>query len=335
MALLDSPNPSLHLLRNIINVIAMIHNLVILTYHSYYSFECITKLKTKRLQHLSLFTIAILTLLSVYYAITPFIIATDTICGLLVLAGASLWVLTKITMYFFFLERLFLIFMDSTYAFSSCKMIGSRIVLITYATFCLTILIIFMHGKVDPMTHTCLATSPMWVNAIGVIGDYLICTLMQVAVSRRLLLLIMNSKTQNKAINVSNDLIIRILTKSTILTFIALLSTELSLLLMGSIGLTTLWVSLDSMINCWCVFTMFAVHKKLYLNICGKLESIISYKCLLCCSCHCCYMVNITEVENPTIQRVGSISIVSATSVDGNISIQEKQKQQDIDKDKN
>merc|ERR1711902_160910 len=115
-------------------------------------------------------------------------------------------------------------------------------------------------------------------------------TLISILFSRRLLFLNLYVKSNE---NVSKDDILwGILVKSTMLTFIALITTETSLILMMVLGVSTIWISIDCMVNCWCIMLMFAVHKPLYFKMCGRLEPLISNKCLLCYSCHCCCKID-------------------------------------------
>ena len=80
-----------------------------------------------------------------------------------------------------------------------------------------------------------------------------------------------------------------ILGKSTLLTFIALTTSEICLVLAGVLELEALWTSIDSMVNCWCVMLIFAIHRKIYRIGCERLQNkIITSQCISCCSCNCC-----------------------------------------------
>ena len=70
-----------------------------------------------------------------------------------------------------------------------------------------------------------------------------------------------------------NNLTWKILGKSTLLTFIALASSEICLVLAGVLELEALWTSIDSVVNCWCVMLIFAIHKKIYAFGCEKLQN--------------------------------------------------------------
>ena len=72
---------------------------------------------------------------------------------------------------------------------------------------------------------------------------------------------------------VINDSIWDLLSKSTILTFAALFTTEFSLILMGIFGWTIFWGGIDAMVNCWCIILMFTKHSDLY-KICSILKNV-------------------------------------------------------------
>ena len=81
----------------------------------------------------------------------------------------------------------------------------------------------------------------------------------------------------------------RIATKSTYLTCVALLSTPLCIGLLVFIHHhTTILLSIDSMINCWCIMLMINTSKKIYDKLCVRMEHrIITTKCILYYSCNC------------------------------------------------
>eukprot|EP01084_Bolivina_argentea_P258163 435124_1 len=288
MGFLDPPTESIHLIRNTINVIAVIHNILILLYHSCH-FQCICDSK---LQYVSLYVMSLIASSSIYNTFTAWIILTTITCKWIYLIGLILWVIAKVSMYFLFLERLFVVFDDTICKFKTSQIIPSRILLILYATIVIVLVLLFSDTKLDPVTNTCLSNLPIWIFGFYAIGDFVICTVISILFSRRLLLLNMALNFDDKTFNISReDCTWDILLKSSILTFIALFTTQISLILMIVIGVSTMWVSIDSIINIWCIMLMFSVHTSLYSKICSKAESCISYKCLLCYSYHCCYPI--------------------------------------------
>ena len=87
----------------------------------------------------------------------------------------------------------------------------------------------------------------------------------------------------------THDVTWTIVTKSTLLSLIALITTPLSLVLLvffGVFGYT--FVTMDSAVNCWCVVLMFNPYKPLYKCLCKRMEVCMGIKCLRCWSCTCC-----------------------------------------------
>merc|ERR1719461_555845 len=79
-----------------------------------------------------------------------------------------------------------------------------------------------------------------------------------------------------------------VLKRNSILTVVALLTTNISIVMAVVIGVSTAWTSVDSVLNCVCVMLMFTVHEKAYKGICGYLERHVNDRCLMCCACTCC-----------------------------------------------
>ena len=101
----------------------------------------------------------------------------------------------------------------------------------------------------------------------------------------------MRSNSNRKIMNVmmQDTLIWRALNKFTLLTFISVFTTLLSLVLAGIFGLGGLWVSIDAIVNCWCVLLCFKQHERLYKWICcNNGENVICVECLSWYSCNCC-----------------------------------------------
>ena len=124
------------------------------------------------------------------------------------------------------------------------------------------------------------------------------------------------------------DSTFKILKKSTLLTFIALLSTHISILISAFIGLSNPLSALDSVINGWCCMLMFARYHGIYITLCGKMEKCITVQCLSCYTCNycCCELDVATKADNENdkhVQRELSVNssktkdiISSGTSID-------------------
>ena len=102
---------------------------------------------------------------------------------------------------------------------------------------------------------------------------------------------IKRSNSNRKIMNVmmQDTMIWKALNKFTLLTFISVFTTLISIILAGIFELAALWISIDTIINCWCVLLCFKVHRKMYRFICcGNGRNLIGVKCLSWYSCNCC-----------------------------------------------
>ena len=154
-----------------------------------------------------------------------------------------------------------------------------------------------------------------WVYIIGNINDALLSLIISVLFARRLLSL----SFQLEVTKISNNLQIKsgddktrsrtrsrsgsktttavldkgtwnVLKKSTLLTFIALITTQITMILCIIFGEEYIWLGLDTIINSYCIILMFSVHGNLYKYQCQKtrLENCITIKCLACYACMDC-----------------------------------------------
>eukprot|EP01084_Bolivina_argentea_P063695 116246_1 len=250
--------------------IAAVHNLGLLFYHSYliYISSLFTKSKYKfpTVQMLSLITLFSLSLLLIWTALFTLSLIPLDHCGWIIKFAMILFQCSKVSMYSLFLERLFSVFKNCTLTFTNTQMFLSRSLLATYLIFTVCIIYIFGDGEFMEEVNIapCRANYPFWVNLISVLGDLLICTTLSISFSRRLILLSMTQEKQ-ESLELSDhesmknlfdkrgDPLLEILSKSTLLSFIALFTTEICLVLIGIIGYPAIWISVDAIINGWCV----------------------------------------------------------------------------------
>ena len=106
------------------------------------------------------------------------------------------------------------------------------------------------------------------------------------------------------------------LNKFTLLTVSSIFTTLFSLLLSAIFEIPSLWISLDTMVNCWCLLLIFGPHKKLYVFLCGNIQKVtISVKCLSYYSRHCCCCkIKPYKWETKDIKCTASTAELSCTS---------------------
>ena len=326
------------LMSQIAVITALTQNFILLFYHSFIIF-CKSKTSKSTVHYLSILTLLFLVIFLIGLFLTVFTLYPISIftCKWIIILPMILWGFMKFSLYFLFVERLFRVFANSDFRFRSFEIAMARTLLISWWIILQTLVIIIVDGKLsDIRDNYCVTVSPLWLNGLVALSDFIICTIISILFSRRLLLLILNIDHQQPSIptdpsmtssstptptksptnsprsprsirtlsleNAENNAkatknatqrilrnALKILRKSTLLTFIALITTELSLILSGAFGATPIWVGFDCMVNGWCIILMFVFHSKLYKGLCCCFEKCITVRCLECCSCYYCF----------------------------------------------
>ena len=282
--------------------IALLNNIAIFVNHSYFTFKAVKKSKLMLLSLLSMLTMIIFLVLFFFISFKslssshslpsllnpPSYINCKWVIGIPVIS----WMIYKFSLYFLFSERLFSVFANgSDLCFKPAQIYFTRTVLLLWAFILIALSIYFCDGtKSKNIANHCMNTSPFWIYAVIVLSDICIVSVISILLSRRLLALhfqIMQSNLTNTKNENNMDSTLQIVRKSALLTFIALFSTEISLILTSAVGATGLWLALDCIVNAWCVMLIFSAYSKVYKIMCGCCKNCISMRCLACYSCHC------------------------------------------------
>ena len=331
------------LARNAILAICALHNLLLFIYHMNHtrSFICGDQKKSFRLLNLSISTLGFLCFYTMYNCLFAWYpVQSQLGCTWIIKIGVTSYALSKVIVYVFIMERLFLIFHQTSYGFSKRQKTMGRIISAVIVITMISICILFTDGTYNSELINCTSDVPLWLLMYGAGFDVTCSMALSVIFSRKLLHInltivenTMDSKsprsmsettctnsnenghgdanpvhdpsgTAVKRINSidhvnENDATFKILTKSTLLTFIALFSTQLQLSIVGIVGLNAPFSALDSVINGWCCMLMFARYNYIYIKLCGKMEKCITIKCLSCWSCNCCFELQM-EMETET-----------------------------------
>ena len=158
---------------------------------------------------------------------------------------------------------------------------------------------------------SCSTNYPWWMGILYAIFDFTICSVIQILFARRLLMAHLSTlhisqdldidKRSSTVISFDDNMnlseeeqseVVVILTKSTLLTFIAIITNQFALILSAFLQIPSLWLSLNACINCWCIILMFKCHNIWYSRLCGHCRRIISIRCLYCYSCDCLWVID-------------------------------------------
>eukprot|EP01084_Bolivina_argentea_P164397 285811_1 len=298
-------------INNTIVLCVAIHHTFLLLYHSYNTFKCCIKIESGLIQHLS-----VVVLLINFISVSNMSILTwnwyplHWSCHWIMITTSILYLSTKLSVYILISERLFFIFSDSQLTIKRMYILISRVLFLIYFI-AISIIFILFGGGVKG-SNNCELRVPPWILPLIAFGDIFICTTISIIFARRLLLLNLKlSENKNNHNNVPtnsstsdtisrnrniykyklnvNDMTWKIVTKSTLLTIIALITTPLSIIILvffGAIGAAS--VSIDSTVNCYCVILLFTKHEPIYKCLCKSMESCVSIQCVTCYSCACC-----------------------------------------------
>ena len=228
--------------------------------------------KVSVVQILSISAIAAPVMYSTLAGLNPWIQwlrSSSIACSAWMKATNFFYGLSKSVIYFLFMERLFTVFNGSYLSFGSITKIMVRIFFGMYtATLCI-LTNVFSGSEFDAITGRCNWDPVRWTYPVMVLSCIVAEVTISIAFSRRLVQLNALKRSNDSMNSIDNPGIQRksnsfkdadkssrtwnILLKSSVLTFITLISTPLSIILGFVLGFTGLWVALDCMVCSWMV----------------------------------------------------------------------------------
>ena len=308
----------------------LVHNAFCVTLFAYH---ICTKINQKRpifriewLSAFSLLTIFMISI-SVIFMLNP-IHSTSICCIYIVTFSTIAYASSKWAIYNFFLERLFIVNNKSSIgSFSSIQKQLWRIFLCFWFVCQLCFCLIFgQNSEFSTNQKICHSKFPPFVLGIVSLGDLIISLTISILLCRALLIRI----HQNCEHTLKNEYIL--LKKFVLLSVIAVGTSQLSLMMTVICSFGSLWLSLDSAINAWCILLTFGHNKRLervYNGICGRCHGCCAWNhCLLCFACNCCCSV-VKITDKPDAEKktnAGSKSkenagtVVSSINADGIVS---------------
>eukprot|EP01084_Bolivina_argentea_P224759 379993_1 len=318
---------------------AALHNLVLLIYHIQKILKILKKSgqKLHRTYLLSITTISMIILFNMYVVLLNMsvVLKVNIVnCNTRASIAVIMIFLSKIALYILLFERLFVIFRNSQFAFSKTKIIVTRIIICLVTITCIFPLIFEKNGKIYS-DGNCKTNVKIYLKAMFILLDLGISIWIMVLFSRRLWLLSLNTfsnseessmmsgsshythththitkprsnsfasqKQEKKYIRKMNKQLLRVMTKTNLLTLIAIITNEMNVVII-SFAPSTVWPMIDSMVNCWCVLLMFKSHEKIFDCMCKYASKTISDQCLIFCACPCC--VQLDKQDDEIIEEI-------------------------------
>jgi len=290
----------------ILALVAWAHNSMLLLYHLFCFFK--SKTRPKLYRHSLLFLLVIWLFLIVLFlneyrwafptpphpALDPFALM-DCIWRIRITVVS--WTVYRFSLFYFFLGRLFSIFRTvPALKFKPIHILSSRIGLFICWAANQSLIVFIRDDPSDMAKGFCIPIFPEWVMAVVIIGDFIFCTSIQVMFTRRLLAL--NMQTVANRIDGTDSTTapsatvetktMKIARKSTVLTVVALISSELALCCIVLTKIVHIWLAVDCVINGWCIMLIFQVHSRMFDAMCCLCHTLVDTRCLSCYSCHCC-----------------------------------------------
>eukprot|EP01084_Bolivina_argentea_P224758 379992_1 len=318
----------------VVSSFASLHNFMLLIYHIQTILKILknTEQKLHRTYFLSITSMGTIVLFNIsvvlLYLIDIYkvnIASCNTRAGI----GIIIFLLSKVALYLLLFERLFVIFRNSQFKFSKIKIILTRVILCSL-TMTVIVPIIFEKNSEIYSNGVCATNVKLYLKAAFVLIDLGISVWIMILFSRRLWLLSLNTnrnreessmmsgssqyththtkvhnltpnsfdspKQKKKYIQKMNKQLLRVMTKTNLLTLIAIITTEMAMVVSSFIP-GTIWPIIDSMVNCWCVLLMFKSHERIFDCVCKYASNIISDHCLIICACPCCVQLDETDIE--------------------------------------
>eukprot|EP01084_Bolivina_argentea_P237920 399745_1 len=345
-------------LSTVIEFIATFHNITLLILHCYCMIKAKKEIKAKwsifGTEYWSILSISLLVLFDILTIVTSFGLHPRFIsCKIYMDLFATEYLLSKMSLYLLFLSR-FHVFNDTRYQFKPRNILICKICLIIYLIGCTIMAFTTGKGHYVVEHNICAGNRPFFSRAIVAFGDFFIGIFMSIVFTRKLMQFgyssskyinqtpdNIKSNTPKTEITPKNNISITMQTKQTktiidtfknenmfwswdalnkftLLAIIAICTTLTSLILSAVFELSSLWISIDTMINTWCVLLLFSPYKKLYVSICKTCQNCcITDRCLSLygCNCGCCKIETPLNVQKViSMQSMQSVQITPTTS---------------------
>eukprot|EP01083_Nonionella_stella_P074499 202120_1 len=299
-----------------VQCISFIHNAALLIYHIFSTYHAYsdrnktlkTSYRMRGIHQLTFFTMFLLTIQRIPVILNELDMTPRSISckHWLWLQSISLF-FTKTATHVLFIERLYAIFYKSAFEFRVSTVYLTRVYLAIYFVFESSLSCIFNDSLY--INGQCSSRLPMCVIGIIAVCDFSTGIFLSNVFTRKLLWFstfavealgmthqqYRNSRTDSRLEqdkeprpNENDDVsdLLNLLRKVTLLALIVIFTTLSMYVFIAFFELYALWLSIDAMINQWCIVLMYRAHDKLYLCLCNKPESaLISMRCLQCYSC--------------------------------------------------
>eukprot|EP01084_Bolivina_argentea_P091384 164503_1 len=249
---------------------SFIHNTILLVYHicsSRHENQNIAnrsvKKKSKMVNALSLITMCSFvltrmfgTIFHTFNAFKMFRYKNGISCNTFIKINVIIWFFTKLFFYQLLLERIFLLY---TYKPLTVRIL--RIIAVFYIIVYNVVLLSVPSIRGVIKNDICFAVSENYYVGSFVANDFFISVFLTILFIRKL-----QSPSQESIIHKS-------INRFALLATIAIISSTVSLVLCALFDGYVIWISIDTILNQWCILLMYNTHQKLYTLLCFRMEN--------------------------------------------------------------
>eukprot|EP01084_Bolivina_argentea_P227952 385080_1 len=320
--------PEALIITTITEILGVTHNIILLSFHIYCCTIAKRILNKKHLSKLQISSFVVLTVSIIWSLLTiakSFSLKPSFLnCQYFICIISTTWMLNRIAVYTFFMERLFSVFKVPKYRFSSQFKRYSRLWLLVYFTLITTIgWITNKHYHViENNKVVCISKYPFYVLALAAFMDLATITTLHILFTRRLMLLVIDNYSSistcietltsndpdhiTKSVTATDKIVmirlhndeemVVLMKRFTVLSIISFMTTFVILMLLSIFEVSTIWGSIDCCINNWCIILMFKCEDKMFRILCCNGEGVnISDNCLSCCSLNICCPIDLQQ----------------------------------------
>lgn len=300
----------------IVHTVAFFHNFAIWLFH--WTYSCHNPRQINKIHRISVWALSIISIASFCFWATPFfavyndvywnIPLNQALCNWIRLPARLSYIWSRtIGLYYVYITRLFDIFSGNIYAFHKWQM-RSLLSSLAVITVFVTIAVPYQTlgaSEYNAERNRCNIGRAAQRQPTMIIVDVVFVNFIIALYCRRLLffeqklkLKLLENRVNPPAPNphlAADEMYLKVMVRTTVLTFVAMISTQASLIWLWLMGNGLIVAAIDLMINTWCLVLIFEVYDHFcncFHRCCCICEKLMCYHCIVFYSCYWCCKVN-------------------------------------------
>lgn len=319
-------------LQYIVHSLALIHNLVIYIFH--WTAICLSSDAHTRVHHLSIWALSIIFASSLLVWATPQITEyndwdwplSPALCHWIRLPVRLSYLWSKMMgLYYVYIMRLFDIFRGNIYAFHRWQMYSLRY-------FIIAVTVLFTIGGTlqpikdsdyDAERNRCNISLPSTAKILFAFIDLVFVNVIIVLYCRRLLffeqklnLRLLQNVPPPHPHRTADEMYLKVMVRSAVLTFVAMISSQVTVIIIYVKGDGMMVAAIELVINTWCLVLIFEIYDHLcncYRHCCCLCEKLMCHQCIVLYSCYWCCRLNLGDSND---FRLNITAVAGDTALD-------------------